>query len=151
VHGGPSGARSPTTSSRRGRHRLAVDGTTFRGECSRIGEIAALRIHEVAAEVEVGLILVVCGAAQLDVPGRRRSAHREGSFVVELDVARFAAATSSAVYVAATSGVALPYFAPHGRGDGARSLSSLRFRRIGGGRCGGTIGAFRVRRRGRPR
>src|SRR6185369_619484 len=101
VHGGPSGARSPTTSSRRGRHRLAVDGTTFRGECSRIGEIAALRIHEVAAEVEVGLILVVCGAAQRAVRGRRRSAHREGSLVVTLDIACSSTATSSTVYVAA--------------------------------------------------
>src|SRR6185369_5110160 len=139
------------TSSRSGRHRAAVDGTTFPGECSRIGEIATLRVHEGAAEVEVGLILVVCRAAQLDVSRRRRSAHGERSFVVEVDVARLAAATSAAVYVAAASRVASPYLTPHGCGDCPGSLFSLRSGCIGRGHCGGTVGAFRVRRRGRPR
>src|SRR6185369_8457732 len=124
---------------------------TFPGECSRVGEIAAPRIHKGAAEIEVRLILVVCRAAQLDVLGRSRSAHREGSFVVELDVAGLAAATSSAVYVAAASRVALPYLASYGRRDGPGSLCSLRSGSIGRGHCAGSIGAFRVRRRGRPR
>src|SRR5678816_1941089 len=100
-------SRSPQSQNRRGAVPYSEDASrrglhrpTFPGECSRIGEIAAPRVHEGAAEVEVRLILVVCSAAQLDVFWRGRSAHREGSSVVELDVARLAAATSSAVYIA---------------------------------------------------
>jgi hypothetical protein len=90
-----------------------------------VGNFSAPAVHERPAEVEVRLVLVVCGAAQLDVFGCGPSPDSERLPVVELHVARRSAATSERIHVAAASAVASPYFAPYCRRNGSLSLFSL--------------------------
>jgi hypothetical protein len=92
---------------------------TFRGECSRGRTSAAPPVHEVPAEVEIGLVLVVRRAAKLDVVRVVTTALRKRMLVVKLDATGGFAATPAAVHVPAPAAVALPHGPPQRRGNGS--------------------------------
>jgi len=85
------------------------------GSGARTG--AAPGVHEGAAEVEIGLVLVVGRAAQLDVVRVVAPAPRERIRVMKLHVRGRVATTSPAVHVAAAPAVTTPHGPPQRRGN----------------------------------
>ena len=88
---------------------------------------AAFLPHELLAEVQIRLILIVGPAAQRDVVHVMPAAFSVGLFVMVLHRACAPAAVTLVIDERATTPVALPYFASDRRGYGASSAVASSF------------------------
>jgi hypothetical protein len=94
----------------------------------------------VRSEIQIGFVLVVCPAPQLDVVEGRFAAVAVWCHVVELEQAPLAATPSVGAREGATPAIALPHRAPHGCRDIPRAAPRRpRRARPGGGREPGLL------------
>ncbi|MFT4570278.1 MAG: hypothetical protein ACI8TX_002385 [Hyphomicrobiaceae bacterium] len=95
--------------------------------------------HKASAEIEIGLILVMPLAAQLDVPEFMRPALGEGHFVMELEAACRAASMRRVVFESATPDISQPNRTAKSCRDGSWARfyrgGSSSFRCVLGCRC----------------
>ena len=81
--------------------------------------------HELSAEVQICLVLIVGPAAQRDIAHRMLPAFPIGLFVMVFHTARASAATTLLIDERATTAVPSPYFASDGCRDGASSAIAI--------------------------
>ena len=86
---------------------------------------AAFLPHELPAEIQIRLILIMGPAAQRDVVHTMPSAFSVGLFVMVLHAARGSAAATLVIEERATTPVALPYLASDRCGYGASSAVAV--------------------------
>ena len=92
-----------------------------------LGIPGAFLSHELPAEVQIRLILIVGPAAQRDIIHAMPSAFPVGFFVMVLHSASASAATTLGIDERATPPVALPYLASDRCRDGASSAVAVFF------------------------
>ncbi len=109
-----------------GRGRIRIPRGMFRAvlprNVSRWRALLSPGAHELRAVVELGLVLIMCAAAELDSLDRVRCAARPVVQVVELDKPGRRATPALVVDESASAPVALPHVPPHRRRDEARTL-----------------------------